>query len=309
MTPPPSDASAPAPERVHLTILAVQTMFAALPVAGRVVLEHLSPFALAALRVGLATPLLLFLAYRHDRLIPPRREWGWLALLGFLGVFLNQVLYLKGLSYTTATNATILISSIPVFTVGIGMALGLERVAAARAGGILLAVAGALVLLDARRLTLLSGPGGNETSFGNLLILTNCLCYAAFLVMQRPVLARLPWRTVIAWAFLFGSLGVLAVSTGPLAELEPLTVPARAWWGLAFIVVFPTVLAYSLSSWAIRRSSPSTVAAYTTVQPLLTALMAAAVLGEQLAWRQAGGFALIVAGLWLTNRVRESRPV
>lgn len=308
MTAAESDASAPAPERVHLTILAVQTMFAALPVAGRVVLEHLSPFALAALRVGFATPLLLLLAYHHDRLVPPKREWPWLALLGFLGVFVNQMLYLKGLSYTTATNATILISSIPVFTVGIGMVFGLERVALARAGGILLAVAGALVLLDARRLILVS-DSGSATSFGNLLILTNCLCYAAFLVLQRPVLARLPWRTVIAWAFLFGSLGVLATSVQPLADLDFAAVPAKAWWGLGFIVIFPTVLAYSLSSWAIRRSSPSTVAAYTTVQPLLTALMAAAVLGEQLEWRQAGGFALIVAGLWLTNRGREHRPV
>ena len=52
-----------------------------------------------------------------------------LALLGFLGVFANQLLFIHGLEHTTATNASILMPSIPVFAVGGGVrCCGIERV-------------------------------------------------------------------------------------------------------------------------------------------------------------------------------------
>jgi len=155
-----------------------------------------------------------------------------------------------------------------------------------------LAVAGALVLLDPGRLHL--GPG---VALGNALILTNGLCYATFLVLQRPLLARLPWRTVIAWAFLLGGIFVLCVAAPALVRLPATPVSARTWWGVAYIVLFPTALGYALSTWAVRRSSPALVAAYNTLQPLVACLLAASLLGERFGVPQAVGFALILAGL------------
>jgi drug/metabolite transporter (DMT)-like permease len=257
------------------------------------------PLALAVLRVGFATPVLLALAWRRDRALPARRDLPVLALLGALGVFGNQVLFIWGLSYTTATDAAILMPSIPVFAAALAVAFGIERVGPRRLAGVALAVAGALVVLDPSRFSL-----ADRATVGNLMVLANCLLYAGFLVLQRPVLERLPWRTVVAWSFLFGSLGVLAVGGGELAALDPAAVSRGAWLGVGFILVFPTVLGYLLATWAVRRSSPTLVAAYTTLQPLLSALMAAAFLGERFGLAEAAGFALIAGGLWLVSRRR-----
>jgi drug/metabolite transporter (DMT)-like permease len=223
-----------------------------------------------------------------------------LALLGFLGVFANQLLFLNGLARTTATNASILMPSIPAFAAAVALVAGIEAFGPRRLAGVALTIAGALVLVDPTRFTT-----GDATVIGDLLVLANCLCYASFLVLQRPVLARLPWRTVIAWAFLFGSLGMLPLSLRELAvsELPPLT--ATLGFGIAFIVVFPTLLAYSLNSWAIRRSSPSLVAAYTTLQPVVAGLLAVSFLGERPSWRQGAGFVLIALGLWLVSASRQ----
>jgi drug/metabolite transporter (DMT)-like permease len=289
-----SPAPAPAPpSRVHLTLFLVQLSFGGFHVVAKAALAHLAPMALAATRVGVASPILIWLAWRRDRCLPARRDLPALALLGGLGVFANQVLFITGLKYTTATNAAILMLSIPVFAVGASAALGVERVGAGRLVGIALSIAGALVLVNPLRFS--TAP---QAAVGNLLILCNGFCYALFLVLQRPVLARLPWRTVIAWSFLFGGLAVLAVAGPALAALEPSKLPAATWLCLLYIVAFPTVFAYAASTWAVRRSSPALVAAYTTLQPLVAAALGAAFLGERLGWAEGIGFALILAGLW-----------
>lgn len=278
--------------RVHAALLFVQITFGAFPVVGKGVLAHLPPLAVAGLRVLVAAPLLLALAWRLERVRFPRGHLRELAMLGFLGVFANQILFILGLARTTATNAAILMPSIPVFTVLVAAVLGVERLSPGRALGVAVAVAGALVLLDPTRFSLSGG-----TSFGDLLILLNCLAYAAYLVLQRPLLQRLPPLTLIAWAFVFGGVGVLVVAAPSLVGASFGTVPPGAWAGMAYIVMIPTAVNYALNTWAIRRSSPALAATYTTLQPLVAALLGMAFLAERVGARQLAGFALIVAGL------------
>jgi drug/metabolite transporter (DMT)-like permease len=301
----PSPRSGPDGPAITVLLL-VQLLFATLPVAGKVVLREITPFALAGLRVLIATPLLLLYAARTDRLLPERRDWPRLALLGLLGVTANQGLFLLGLSFTTATSASILMPAIPVFTVAAAALLGVERIGPRRLLGIALAAAGALVLLDPRQFVT-----GSRASFGTLLIVANCLCYAFFLVLLRPLLARLPWRTVIAWSFLFGGLA-LAVVTAPALAATPWGALSRVTIaGIVYIGVGPTTLAFALNTWAVRRSSPSIAAAFTTLQPLITAGLAALWLAERPRPVQGVGFLLIVLGLvvasWAAARPRRPR--
>lgn len=296
---PPAEASV---LRVHLTLLLVQLAFGGFHVVAKAALASLSPLALAGLRVGIATPFLVWLAWRRDRVIPELRDLPMLAFLGFLGVFGNQILFIEGLRLTTATNASILMTSLPVFAAATAVLLRIERLAPRRLAGILLSVTGALVLVNPFRFT-----ADRDMTIGNLMILGNALCYALFLVLQRPLLQRLPWRTLIAWSFIFGGGGVLLVSLPSLAALHPAEVPASAWWGVAYIVVLATVFAYSANTWAVRRSSPALVAAYGTLQPLVAVLLAASFLGERFGWIEGLGFALIVAGLWLVSATSK-RP-
>lgn len=300
--PPAPTAPSPAPDlRVHLTLMLVQAAFGGFHVVAKAALSFLSPLQLAGLRVGLATPFLLLLAWRRDRFIPARRDLPMLALLGFLGVFANQIFFINGLRYTTAINASILMPSLPVFAVAAAALLRIEKIGPRRLVGIALSVAGALVLVNPFRFS-----ADHAMAIGNLMILVNCLCYALFLVLQRPLFQRIPWRTLIAWSFLFGGGAVLLVSLPALSRLEPAKVPAGTWWGVAYIVVAATVFAYAANTWAVRRSSPALVAAYGTLQPLVAAVLAASFLGERFGWVEGIGFALIVAGLW---RVSHRPPV
>jgi drug/metabolite transporter (DMT)-like permease len=301
----PTAPPVPAPEpsarpgrRVHLGLLVAQLCFGGFHVVGKAVLADLPPLALAALRVGFAAPLMAVLAWRHDRLLPARRDLPMLALLGMLGVCGNQVLFVLGLQRTTAINCSILMPTMPVFAVLAGAAFGIERIGARRLVGVALSVAGALVL--ANPVHLLAGGGGapGSVALGNAMLIGNCICWACFLVLQRPILRRLPWRTVIAWSFVLGAVPTMVLGWPQLAALRFREVPRLDWLGVVYTVVFATVVAYSISTWAVRRSSPALVAAYSTLQPVVATALAAIFLGERLGWTEGIGFALIAAGLW-----------
>jgi len=286
--PPPRPGTA-----VHGALLLVQLAFGGFHVVAKALLAGMAPMLVVGLRVAIATPLLVAIAWRRDRTLPSARDWAWLALLGSLGVTANQILFIEGLQHTTASNASILMTCLPVFAVAAGALLGIESVGPRRLLGIALAVGGALVMVRP-----VGFETSGETNFGNLLILGNCLAYALFLVLQRPILRRLPWRTVIAGSFLCGGPLVLAVSLPTLASTDFEAIPASSWMGVLYIALFATVFAYAANTWAVRRSSPALVAAYGMLQPVVTAGLAMVFLGETLGWVEGAGFALIVAGLW-----------
>lgn len=281
---------------VHVALLLVQVCFGGFHVVAKALLAGMAPMTVVGLRVAIATPLLLIIAWRQDRTIPQGRDWLWLALLGGLGVTANQILFIQGLRYTTASNASILMTCLPVFAAAAGAVMGIERVGPRRLLGIALAVGGALVMVHPGRF-----ETAGKTGFGNLLILGNCLSYALFLVLQRPLLRRLPWRTVIAGSFLFGGTAVLLASLPTLAATDLGEMTAPAWWGVLYIALFATVFAYAANTWAVRRSSPALVAAYGMLQPVVTAGLATTFLGERLGWAEGVGFVLIVTGLWQTS--------
>lgn len=297
----PKAGASSTPLSVHVGLLAVQLSFGGFHVVAKGVLGHLDPLALVGIRVACATPVLLLWAWLHDRRLPALRDLPHLALLGLLGVFGNQVLYILGLERTQATSAAVLMPSIPVFAVAVGALLGVEAATRRRSLGVLLTVIGALVVLQPANLL----DRGSE-ALGNTLVLINCLSYATFLVVQRPLLRRLPWRTVIAWAFLFGGTGILGVSASSLAETSFALLPAETWLGLAYIVLFPTLLSYSVATWAVKRSSPSLVAAYVTLQPIFAGTLGAVFLAEEITWRLVAGFLLILGGLALISRREPS---
>ncbi len=117
---------------------------------------------------------------------------------------------------------------------------------------------------------LLVGQGGDPLrghGFGNLLMVLNGLSYAVFLVISKQLVSRYPSLVVIAWVY------ILALPYLPyFVRGEKLLADAgqsTAWWSLAYIIVFPTVLAYLLNMFALARVRATTTAVYIYCQPLV----------------------------------------
>ncbi len=288
--------------RVNAALVCVQVFFGMFHVCGKYVLSCMHPFALAGFRLLLAAPILMPVAYLIDRKIPTPRQMRSLFLLALLGVVANQIFFISGLKLTTATNASIIMLSTPIFTAAIGMIFGVEKQTPRRLAGIGLAVAGAFATLDFSNL----GEGAQKAALlGNALLIINCVAYAGFLVLQRPLLRELPPLTIIAWTLLFGGIIIVALGASEMAKVDFAALPRAVVLGVIFIAVFPTIFAYALNSWAIGKSSPSTAAAFNTLQPIVSSVLAALLLGERAGLRQLFGFVLIFSGLALVISGRD----
>ncbi len=281
---------------VNVVLVLVQVMFASMAIAGKLVFPEIPPQSLVVIRVSAAFTV-LFLVY----LITGRgrvrsgRDWVMLAIVGLLGVTANQNLFLMGLERSTAINASILVTTVPIFTVLYSVLGRQERASASKIGGIALAGLGVVYLIGPDRVSL-----APNLALGNGLVVMAMACYAGFLVLMKPLLRRYDTLTVIVWAMFFGLLGTLPVGLGTLSRLSPTEVPAGIWAVVAYIVIVPTIGAFFLSGWALKRSSSQLVAAYIYLQPLVTASIAPAILeGERVTSRMIVAGLAIFAGLGL----------
>jgi len=287
----------------HLALVLVQVLFGTWPIVGKIALRSISSTGLVAFRVtgaALAFAILRRRLGQHTK--PSRRDLVWLILCSLLGVVLNQFLFVKGLSLTTVINATLLGTTIPVFTLLISISLGHDRPSLRRVSGILLAGAGVLYLVDPFRATFSSG-----TTIGNVLIVANSLSYGAYIAISGNLFRRYGALNVITLMFLVGAMitlpvGVLTVDRESLAAAG-----IGLWISLIYIVLLPTVAAYYLNAWALTRVRPSTVAIYIYLQPLIAFGFAPLVLGEKWNSRTLIASLLIFAGVGVvTKRARSS---
>src|SRR5918992_2096919 len=109
----------------HLALIAVQVMFGTWPIFGKVVLRSISSTSLVGFRILGATIIFAFLHRQAGQLRKlPRRTIGSLLLCSLLGVVINQLIFVKGLSLTTVINAALITTTIPVFTLAISIMVG-----------------------------------------------------------------------------------------------------------------------------------------------------------------------------------------
>ena len=104
----------------HLALIIVQILFGTWPIFGKIALRSMSTVSLVGFRIcGAALVFTLLQRKLRELWQLPKRVLAWLALCSLLGVVINQLLFVKGLSLTTVINATLLSTTIPVFTLAV----------------------------------------------------------------------------------------------------------------------------------------------------------------------------------------------
>lgn len=292
-----SDAAPPRRDpRALLALAFVQVCFGIFPVFGKIAMREVPPLVLASFRAVLGAAVLT-LAARLSTEEEPRltaADRRKLIVLSLLGVAANQTLFISGLSITTATNATLLVATIPVFTLLFGTLSRKEPASPARLLGVPVALSGVVLLLDLGRLDF-----RGATFAGDLMIAANSASYALYLLAAREILARRSALSVIASVFRWGAIPVLLLALPDLLRFHPSQVSRDAWLSVAAVVVFSTVLAYTLNAWGLARTDAATAAVFVYLQPLIAGTLAFFLLGETPSSRTFAAAGLIFAGVAL----------
>ena len=273
-------------------------LFGASVVAVRVAVRDVPPVSLAVLRFGQGGLLLAaILAVAAPRYLWTR--WDRVLLFGLLGLVMFMLFPLTfniGLQYTEASRGAVMLATMPVWSALLGRIIG-ERLSGRQVVGVVCSVAGiALAFLEPGR-----AAGGAMSLVGDGLLLLTGLLGAVYGLIAKRVLAVDHAPTVTTYAMLIGVVLLL-----PAAAVEGL-VPAigRLDGQVPGLVVFLGVLggaaAFILWTWALSRLTPTQVAVYVNLNPIVAALLAILLLGERRSAPFLLGFAAVVAGVLLVN--------
>ena len=269
-------------------------------VLGRAVHEVLSPIALSFWRWTVALLILLPFTAKSLRMQWPLiiRNWKILSLLSVLGIANYNTFAYIGLQSTTATNAVLMVSITPVLIVALSFLLFRSHVTSWQAVGITISLAGVGVIVTQGRLHSLSGI---EINRGDAWIMASVLSWAVYSVCLkwRPVELR-PLSFLSAIIFI-GVLILLPFYLWNIAVGPPLELTAVTIGSIAYVGLFPSVLAYIFWNRAVEELGANRTGVFLHLIPAFGAIQSMLFLGERLRLYHFVGIALIGLGLYLTT--------
>lgn len=275
-------------------------------IATKIALQEVSPATIVWLRFGMGVLILgTAVSLRRQFAWPARNEWPYFALLGFMGVAFHQWLQATGLQTARATTTAWIVASIPVFIALLGWAFLKERLGWLRSGGIAMAALGVLFIVSNGKIGgLFTGQVG---TIGDLLILISAPNWAIFTILSRRGLDHHPATRLMFYAMALGWLfiNIWIFGFGPgLGEIGSLDL--KGWGAILILGVFGSGLAYITYYDALQVLPASQLGVFLNIEPLVTTLLAAPLLGEPITALVLFGGAMIILGIYLVNRKSKS---
>lgn len=291
----------------RLALIATAILWGSNHVAARAIHDGLPLASLIFWRWGLALAVLLPFAvpslWRHRAVV--RAHAGRIALLGALGVGLFSLFLYAGAYYSLALEVGLLNATTPVWVVVLSALAGAPKVSGRQMAGVLLALAGVVMILTKGSL---AGLSVLELSIGNLWSLLGAMVFAWYTLAlgARPVpLPALGMTTLTAaggFAFVIAPVyaGFLLMGgVDPLLSLHP---PAEVAAATAYIAFGPTLIGNLFWIFGASRLGAARAGPFLYLMPLASLVLSVTLLGEPLAVFQLVGAAAIVGGLILSNR-------
>lgn len=290
--------SRPPAWRLYTLAILVQLIWALNNSLSKFALRGVPALLLAGLRMILAASFIIPF-YWHQR----PHDWGgrdfWkLFGLGAIGIGLNQFCFLVGVSRTSVTHASLIIPITPLLTLLIAAALGQEKITIRKVIGLTLAFSGILVLQFTKR----SDQGA--TLLGDFIIFLGMLTFAFYIVLGRRATSSHSGVVVNTFAFVGSALMLLPTTIWESRKFDFGSVPWVSWASLLYMALFSSVVGYLLYYYVLTHMEASRISAFSYAQPVMGTSLAALLLGEPITVTLFIAGALVLAGVYVTERSR-----
>ncbi len=263
-------------------------------VAIRHLADDFSPGALSLGRLLVGAVCLAAVALPRGFVRPTGRQWISIVTIGVLWFGVYNVALNEGEHRVDAGTAAMLIQISPVLIAFLAAAFLGERFTLYLGLGLALAFSGVAVIG-------LSGPGdGDRDLLGVALCLVSAAVYSVSLILQKPLVARLPALQVTWLACTVGAVACLPFLGGLIEETG--RAPASSILWVAYLGIFPTAIAFTTYAYALRHMSASGLGVTTYLVPPITILMGLVLLDETPPGMAYVGGALALLGVAVARR-------
>jgi drug/metabolite transporter (DMT)-like permease len=275
-------------------------------VATKAALRELSPVTLIFTRFALGVlVLVLILTLRRESLVPPRDAWPMLALMGFVGIFLHQMIQVHALTLTTAVRTGWLIGLTPIWSALLAAIFLGERFGSRKVLGLFLGAIGALLVITRGRLSpeVLALP----STRGDLLVVASTFTWTIYTLLGRDTLKRLGSARATTAAMFIGWAMMIPFFVHVSGWQEYRSLSSTALIAIGFLGIGCSGLGYLFWYAALERIDASQVAAFLYIEPVITLPAAVALLGESAAISTLVGGLMVLLGVLIVQTADSSQ--
>jgi drug/metabolite transporter (DMT)-like permease len=284
----------------YLLLCITAVCWAGNAIVGRLAAGHIAPVTLSFLRWSIAFLIILPFAWKHLA-----RDWGairgrlgTMIVLSITGVAAFNTLQYWALEHTQALNTLLLQSAAPLIVALWSLILLGVRLTLAQAFGVLLSLAGVLVILLHGDLTTLKNIDFNK---GDLIFTVALVIFALYSVLslKRPAIHGL---SMVGFTFGCGSLCLIPLWIWEMFSRPPMQLDTANLLTLFYVAVFPSTLAYLCFNRGVQLIGANRAAPFFHVVPVFGTVMSIVFLGEHPQVFQFLGFALVLTGVFVASR-------
>ncbi|WP_432786032.1 hypothetical protein AAEX37_00132 [Oligella sp. MSHR50489EDL] len=284
-----------------LLLIAPPLFWAGNFVIGRIVRDDIGPMSLSFWRWLIAFCFLLPFTYKHIKSDWPlyKQHKGFVIKTAIVGVSAFNTLVYLGLHGTTATNALLLNSTVPVLIILFGLLFYKQRLYTLPTIGLIVSLIGVATII-------LNGDIHNLISFsfnpGDIIVFVAMICWAIYTLWMKSTPQGMN-RTALTSV----QIAIAVIVLFPLWLWEsggqlPIYLNSHAKLALLYVGIFPSVIAYISYSLAISHVGPMLTGLFIHLMPVFGVILAAVFANESLHLYHLVGIALIAVGLILSSR-------
>ena len=271
-----------------------------------VAIRHLghdfSPGALSLGRLLVGSAVLGGVALSRGLPRPSPRDMISIAVIGLLWFGLYNVALNAGERRVDAGTAAMLIQVSPVLIALLAALFLGERFTVPLGVGLGLAFGGVVLIAFAT-----SSPDAHGDVLGVLLCLVSAVAYSISLILQKPLMARLPAVQVTWLACTVGAISCLPFAGDLVTQVQ--VAPASSTWWLVYLGVFPTAIAFTTYAFALKHMSAGNLGVTTYLVPPITIVLGVLFLSEAPAAMACAGGVLALVGVAVARRRPRPRAI
>ncbi|MFT9597858.1 DMT family transporter [Mesobacillus sp.] len=289
--------------RYYLLLLLTSFLWGGNFIVGKTLVDHASPITLTILRWAIAIICLIPLVWwKEKKLIPPKESILPLFIMGVTGVALFQALQFMALEKTSATNVG-LISTLNMFSIAAFSFFFLkEKINKLQFLTMILSLFGVLLVLSKGNMNLLFSLQFNK---GDLYMMAAVGMWGIYSVSSKWAMTTVTPMMSILYSGIFGLLVLLPFS---IKDFTVTNLNSSFMQGILYTGLVSTVICMVLWNIGVNKLGLSTSGLFLNFNPIFTAVLAFAFLGENMTWIQAAGSVIVIAGCFLFTLLKN-KPV
>lgn len=267
---------------------------------------YIEPFGFILLRVTGAAILFWILSLFSPREKIATSDWPRIIGCAVFGMVINMLFFFKGLSLSTPINSSVIITLSPVMVLILASVLIKERITFVKTSGIIIGMAGALVLVLFSTEAKADAP---NIPLGNVLFIVNAFSYGLYLILVKPLTKKYSSITLMKWLFFIAIFINFPVTIDEFTRVEWNSLPFEAIWKMGYVVIGTTFMTYLLNIYALKQLSAATISAFIYLQPLIAISFAIAVGADQLTPVKAIAAILVFTGVYMVSVIKPRKKL